>query len=144
MALSLQNKADIRTRLGWSGRWHQSDSRLEQAMSALETQSEHEKWITNSLTPDVNEPIGLLASCEDIDTKLVDAHGRLKAMKVGSIELPGGNEIRELRKEGARFVATIASILGVEVRHNYYSSQLPRGFQGPFGLSSGGNYGLQG
>lgn len=144
MALTAQQKADIRTYLGWSARFHQSDSRLEQAMSALETEPEHEKWITNTLTPAAGEPRGILAELADIDSKLTDAHNRLKAVKVGSIDLPIQNEIRMLRSEGRRHVSRMAVILGVEVRHDVYSGSPNRNAAGYGGLVRGGNYARHG
>ncbi len=145
MALTDIQKANIRMYLGWSGRWHQSDSRLEQAMSAIETEPEHERQLTNPDPAPVGEEIGVLTRLSDIDTKLNDAHGRLKALKVGSIDLPAHREIEMLRKEGRRYVGRMAAILGVEVRQDVYSSTKPRTFQGPFGLyGGGGNYGLHG
>ncbi len=141
MALSLINKADIRKFLGWSARFHQSDSRLEQAMSAVDTEPEHEAQITNSLT---GTPPGILASLEDLDAKLTDAHKRLKALKVGSIGLAGYGEIKSLRNEGRRHVGRLASILGVEVRQDVFSSSGPATFGGFFGMIQGGSYGLHG
>jgi hypothetical protein len=144
MALTAQNKADIRTYLGWSARFHQTDSRLEQAMSALETEPEHEKWITNTLAPVAGEPRGILAELVAIDAKLDDAHNRLKALKVGSIDLPIRNEINTLRSEGRRHVSRMATILGVEVRHDVYSGAPNRNRAAYGGLANGGNYDLHG
>lgn len=133
MALTATQEAKVRYYLGWSARFHQSDSRLEMALSALPSEPESEALI-----------IAALLKCEDIDTKLTDAHGRLKAMKVGSIDLPGHREVETLRNEGRRWVGRIASTLGVEVRQDVFSGALPSGFAGPGGLSSGGNYGMHG
>jgi hypothetical protein len=113
-------------------------------MSAVETEPEHEKQITNPLVPPVGEPIGILALLADVDAKLTDAHGRLKAMKVGSIDLPGKLEISTLRSEGRRHVSRMASMLGVEVRHDVYSASKWRGAAGYGGLVSGGNYASHG
>jgi len=129
VALTASDKADVRFFLGWSARFHQSDSRLEQAMSALDTEPEAEALV-----------LAAIVSCKDIDTKLTDAHGRLKAMKVGSIDLPGDREIQTLRKEGRRHVGRIALTLGVEVRHDVFSSSRYRGFASFGGVSMGGNY----
>jgi len=140
MALSDQNKADIRTYLGWSARFHQTDSSLEQAMSALTTEPEHEKWITNTLTPSATEPRGILAELVAVDAELIDAHTRLKALKVGTITLPIRNEINTLRSEGRRHVSRMATILGVPVRHDVYSGTPARSQAAYGGLAGGGNY----
>jgi hypothetical protein len=133
MALTATQEAKVRYYLGWSARFHQSDSRLEMALSALPSEAESETLI-----------VAALVRVEDIDTKLTDAHGRLKAMKVGSIDLPGHREVETLRSEGRRWVGRIASTLGVEVRQDVFSGALPNGFADPAGLSSGGNYGMHG
>ena len=127
MALTDQQKADVRNALGWSARFHQFDSRLEQAMSALATEPEHEQQV-----------IDLLADVASMKTKLTDSHNRLKASKVGSIDL-NPMEVQWLRKEGARFCNEIASILGVGIRHNIFSDTPARDFAGFGGPSGSGN-----
>ena len=125
MALTATQRADVRTALGWSARFHQTDSRLEQAMNALAAEPESETQV-----------IALLAEVVDIKTKLKTAHSRLKAVKVGSINLDGlRTEIVGLRMEGQRHTGEIAAILGVERRHDIFSSSAPRGFAS----ASGGN-----
>jgi hypothetical protein len=128
VALTDAQKADTRAALGWSARFHQFDSRLEQAMSALDTEPDHEAQV-----------IALIASVADIETKLLASHSRLKASTVGSIKL-NPNEIPMLRKEGKRFVGQIASILGVETRRDIFSSSPNRTFASHGGTSGGGNY----
>lgn len=127
MALTDQQKADVRIALGWSARFHQTDSRLEQAMSALDSEPEHEAQV-----------VALLAEVVDIKTKLKTAHSRLKAVKVGSINLDGlRTELAGLRMEGRRHTGEMAAILGVERRHDIFSSSGPRGFASVFGLGGG-------
>lgn len=133
MAFTLAEKVDIRLYTGWSGRWHQVDSDLERAMSAIETEPEAETLIR-----------GLLVSCRDIDAKMVDAHGRLKAMKVGSIDLTGGGELDELRGEGRRFSGRICSHLGVDFREDCWAGASPSNTGGSRGGYGGGNYALHG
>lgn len=136
MALTAANKADIRYFLGWSARFHQSDSRLEQAMSALDTELEAQALV-----------LADIVKAKDIDTRLTDAYLRLKAIKLGSIDLPVRNEIDLLRSEGRRFVGRIAATLGVEVRHDVFAGRGPKSFASASGPVQGewsGNYGRQG
>jgi hypothetical protein len=133
MALTETQKAQVRLYLGYSGRWHQTDSVLEKAFTAIATVPEDETTVVTALN-----------ACIDIDAKLTDAHGRLKAMKVGSIDLPGHREIEVLRDEGARHVNRMASKLGAPVRHNAFSGTPYTGIQTPYGVVGGGGYGLQG
>jgi hypothetical protein len=133
LALTSAQKADIRYFLGWSARFQQTDSRLEQAMSAIATVPDSEALV-----------ITAIASCKTIDTNLVDAWKRLKAIKVGSIALPVRNEINTLRSEGRRFASRIASTLGVEIRADVFSGTSYRGYATYGGVRPGGNYAPQG
>ena len=107
--LDEEQKASIRLYTGWSVRFGQVDSRLERALLALDSYPEHEAQITNPIGGD---PPGILAQLVAIDAKLVAAHARLKADKVGSIELNRG-EMSALRSEGRRFVLRLCSLLSV-------------------------------
>src|SRR5688572_19681854 len=104
MALTEDQKFKIRLYLGWSERFHQHDSALEQALSALVTHPSAEAGV-----------IALIAECERIDTALVSAEKRTQAAQAGPITL-NSMEIHQLRDRGRQFVGRIASILGVEVR----------------------------
>lgn len=130
MAFTADERVQIRFALGWSARFFQTDSRLEQAMNAVEQDEE-----TSARVRD------LLTSVEDIRTKLTAAHGRLKAARLGGIELSGATEIMMLRMEGRRHVGSLAAIFGVEVRHDIFGSSLrgtPLDVGG--GHSGGGNF----
>jgi hypothetical protein len=109
MALTEAQKSDIRLYLGWSARFFQYDSRLEMAMSALETRPEHETQV-----------IALLVKLTTIDAEIEAARSRFKADKVGSITLRK-EEPDQLRDEGRMFAKRIASILGVEIRNDIFS-----------------------
>lgn len=114
MALTEAQRSSVRLYVGWSERFHQFDSELEQAMNALATAPDGEAIV-----------LAAVAACEDIDVKLTAAHGRLKAMKVGSIGLSGPGEIRALRSEGRRHAGRIASVLGVSIRHDVFTGSGP-------------------
>jgi len=132
MALSDAQRADVRLYLGWPARFLQTDSALELAMRALETTPESEALVTS-----------LLASLADVDVKLEAAHARLKAAKVGSIELNGA-ELVQLRGEGRRFAGRLAALLGVEIRVDVFSgnpSTHRSSWAGPVG---GSNYQMHG
>lgn len=126
MALTEAQRLQVRLFLGWQDGFGQFDSRLEQALNHVNSRPELEALVTNALTGD---PPGLLACLQDIDTKLRASHSRNKASVVGSITLNPA-EIQRLRSEGSRFVGRLAAIIGVEVRHNPFSSS----------ASAGGNF----
>lgn len=132
MALTEDQKFKIRLYLGWSERFHQFDSELEQAMSALETRPAAEAGV-----------ISLLGECERIDQAITAAEGRLKATTVGAIQL-NTMEINQLRGRGRQFVGRIASILGVEVRNDVFSEALPSARATRFGMAGGGNRQMHG
>lgn len=132
MALTEDQKFKIRLYLGWSERFHQHDSALEQAMSALETRPPAEAGV-----------VSLLAECERIDADITAAEKRLKASSVGPATL-NGQEINQLRDRGRQFVGRIASILGVEVRNDVFSGALPTTRATAGGMVGGGNRQMHG
>lgn len=138
MALTDAQKADCRRALGWSARFHQFDSRLEQALSAIATEPDHEAQITAVLASN-----GILANIDDIQTKLRDSHARLKADNVGSIKL-NRSEVHQLKKEGDRWVNDLARMLGVETRQGglFGGAHIGSfaGFGGLYAGSGGGHY----
>lgn len=123
MAFTATEKVKIRFYCGWSARFHQFDSRLEQAISAVEVDTDTETFVR-----------GIIADCDDTRTKLTAAHSRLKAMKVGSIGLSGPNELMMLRSEGRRHTGELCSVLGVERRHDVFGSSRYRYFASHTGL----------
>lgn len=133
MAYAEAQRVEIRFYLGWSARFHQFDSRLEQAMNAVDTE------LDTQAKAEV-----ILAALADVMAKLTDAHSRLKALKVGSIELPGKIEIAMLRAEGRRHAGALAALHGVEVRHDVFGSGRYRYFATSDGLVHGSNLMLQG
>ena len=119
--LSPAQRESVRFYLGWSARFHQIDSALEQALSAVGFDPETEARITNPIS---GTPPGLLSLLEDVDAKLLGGHGRLKASQVGSITLNAA-EIDQLRGEGRRHAARLAAVLGVVVRVDVFSESSP-------------------
>ena len=135
MALTDAQKAGIRRALGWSARFHQFDSRLEQALSAIESDAASELLITDVLANN-----GILANIDDIQSKLRAGHSRLKANKVGTIELRQ-QELDQLKSEGNRWVSDLARLLGVEVRDGgLFGGSRIQTFAGSGGKYGGGNY----
>lgn len=114
-ALTPEERASVRLYLGWPARFYQAEPALEQSMNALDQSDDATHGVV----------ISLLASLADVDAKLVDAHNRLKAKKVGSIELMEDKEVQMLRSEGRRFAGRLAAVLGVEIRHDVFSGMGP-------------------
>lgn len=125
MAFTDTQKAQIRRWLGWSGRYFQTDSQLEQALLAIaaETQLLVEAEITNLTTIDAA-----------LSSSSLRTH--FKAEQVGSITLQGADELELLRSQGRQAVGRIAAMLGVEVRHDAFAGAAPS--------RPGANYLMQG
>ena len=137
MALTDTQKSQIAMYLGWSSNFAQTDSLLNQMLSAIETRPTDELLITDTL---VNG--GFLASLANIDTLLAATYGRNKVAKFGTVAL-NPKEIYRLRKEGERFVGRLSRLLGVPVRSGGpYSTSLPDASttRGGFRDGGGGNY----
>lgn len=133
MALTDQNRADIRYYLGYSARYFHTDTVLESAMSSLESDPEASTQV-----------LADIVKCQDIDTRLEATYDRLKALQVCDITLAHKKELCVLRSEGRRYVGRIASTIGVPVRHDVYGSGMYSSSAAFYGLKPGGNFGLQG
>lgn len=112
MAFSAAEKGKIRWYLGYPSRFYQVQTQLEQAMNAVDGDAES----------NIRTQLGYL---DTLFGDLIAARPRLKAIKVGSIELPAGGEIGVLRSEGRRFVNQIAATFSVPVRVDVFSSAGP-------------------
>jgi len=133
MAFTDTEKADIRRALGWPARFHQHDSRLEHSMLALDSLPAHEDQVRE-----------ILVCVADIRVRLKDSLKRLKANKVGSIEMKTlTEEMAGLRWEGRRLTGELSSIMGVPRWHDTFgsSSFRGRGFGG-FDYWDGGSFNL--
>lgn len=119
MALTQAQRLQVRFYLGWSDRYFQSDTRLEWSMDNIDARPDTEALV-----------VALLADAVDFDAKKKAATSRLKALKVGSIDLPGEREIMMLRDMGREVSGRIASILGVGCKHDVWSGVLPDDFDG--------------
>lgn len=117
MALTTTQRAQVRTYLGWPARFWQTTSQLEQAMNAVDGEAAELALV-----------VALLVSLADIDTRLTACYGRLKALKVGSIELPGHGELMALRSEGRKFSGRLAAKLGVAIINDAWSGGGPNAF----------------
>lgn len=112
MALTDAQRADVYFFCGWPQRYVQVNTALEMALNAIALKPAQEALLGNSLT---SNPPGLLAQARQLyDVTIPAAYKRLKAIKVGSIELSGPGELRELSRQGQRLVGAICSTLGVE------------------------------
>lgn len=132
MPFTDDEKARVRMYLGWSARFGQTDTALERAMSAIETQP-----------ADLALAREHLAELARVDTTLRASESRLKAAQVGTIELNPG-ELSQLRSRGEERVGRLATLFGVETRNNPFRPggvSWRGGYLGPIG---GGNSQMQG
>ena len=110
-ALTDAQRADCYFFCGWPQRFVQINTELEFALNAIVQKPEMQNLLGNALT---DSPPGLLAQARNLhDVTSPSAYRRLKALKVGSIELSGPGELRELCRQGRRLVNAICGVLGV-------------------------------
>ena len=114
MAFTSTEKTRIRMLLGWGARFWQLETRLENAMDAVET----------TLPDETAQIQSILVLLTDIDTKLTDALGTVGVTAVSSIHLDSDQGINHLRSEGRRLVEAIAAILQVFIKRNYYGGTM--------------------
>lgn len=122
MALTAAQKVSIRHYLGYDTRMLNTDASQYIVQSSIEylddpSKTEDLALVTNALT---DSPPGLLARLYDIETKLLSAHNRIKALQVGSIKLQPA-EIAMLRSEGRRAVNGLSTLIGVPVARDVFS-----------------------
>jgi hypothetical protein len=132
VALTDEEKTTIRMYMGWSARFAQTDTALERAMSAID-----------AMPSDLALVRVHLVELARIDAAITSCEARFKADQVGSITL-SQTELPRLRSRGCERVGRLATLLGVEVRDNAFSPDLPRWRGGHGGPSGGGNYQMQG
>jgi hypothetical protein len=112
MAFTDAQRADVYFFAGWPQRYQNVNTALEWAMDKIVSQPAQEAILTNGLTA---SPPGLLAKLRQLhDTTIPGAYGRLRATKVGSIDLDARAEINYLRSEGRRLVNAMCSTLGIK------------------------------
>ena len=104
MAFTESQRVEIRRYLGHQALFRQTDSKLERSMNAVDTYAETETSVE-----------ARLAELAAIETKVTACYSRLKALKVGAIELPGRGELLGLLSEGRRITRELAVVFGVDV-----------------------------
>lgn len=117
MAFTGAEKARIRSLGGWGSRWTQIETRLESAMTAIETSA-----------PDEEALIRIhLTTLTTLDALLVEAHGVIGVKQTGSVVMDDTAGVAGLRSEGRRLVCAIYSILECFVKSNFYGGGSPTG-----------------
>ena len=127
--LSSAERVTVRNYLGWSERFHQTDSRLEMALNALEADSDGTDYVRVEM-----------AKVAVIETKIQGITDLYKAKQVGSIELHSSETLMLFRSHGRMSISRIAIVLGVEIRADYFGTSGPAGMATRHGvLTSSGN-----
>lgn len=115
MALTNAQKVSVRYWLGYSGRFYQTDSQLEQAMAAI-NDADLEARIAE-----------VIAQLEAVDAKRADVRSRAGILQVDEIVFQDGKAagLDALRSEGSMLVGRLAALFGVPVRRNPFSTSVP-------------------
>ncbi len=100
--------------LGWGARFWQFNTRLENAMNAVEQTLPDETLLIQAT----------LVSLTDIDTKITDALGTVGVTGVSSIHLDSDQGLGHLRSEGRRLVESISAVLQVPIKRNFYGGSM--------------------
>lgn len=132
MALTDEERCNVRMYMGWGARFAQTDSALERAMNAIDQMPAELSKLREHLT-----------ELARVDAAILACEARFKADQVGSITL-SKTELPRLRSRGKERVGRMARQLGVAVRDDAFSPDLPRQTDGHGGPSGGGNYQMQG
>jgi hypothetical protein len=114
VAFTEAEKVSIYRYTGWADRFHQTDDVLARAIPAIEARASAEAAVRV-----------LLLRCDGIETSIIAAQSRLKALGVGPIALSGPGEIDMLRDIGRQWSAQVAQLFGVPMRRDPWSSALP-------------------
>lgn len=104
MAFTESQRVEIRRYLGYQALFRQTDSMLERSMNAVDTYAETETSVE-----------ARLAELAALEANVTACYSRLKALKVGAIELPGHGELSGLLSEGRRITKALAVVFGVDV-----------------------------
>ncbi len=112
MSLTNAQKVSIRYWLGYSGRYFQTDTVLEQAMAAIDDADLEAQIAT------------VLSSLTTIDAGRTDARASGGLKQADEVVFQDGNNssLRSLIEEGSMLVGRLATMLGVPVRRNAFST----------------------
>lgn len=132
MAFTLTEQTAIRDYLGWTAKYQQFDSGLERAFSFIAN-------LTSGGDSSVEDQVrALLVKVQTIETEVDAARPRFKADQVGTIKL-NRMEIKQLANAAKIYIGRMARLLGVEVRGDAFAADLTKGYETPWGPSTGGN-----
>lgn len=120
MALTDEQKQKVRRWLGYSGRFRDLDTLLEQAMRSVDS---------FTATGDDHAQTQLLqhiADIEEIETKIEGAIPRLKYTSLGNGELSySPREMGELKRLGRMHIGRLSALLGVPIRVDVFAGHGP-------------------
>lgn len=114
MTIPVETRQKCRKFLGFSGRFLNIDTELEQAMQQVSDAF---------LEADIDDAI---ADIERVDGKVRAAEDRTKFERVEDVYYAKG-ELVNLRGQGRMFVGRLAALLGVKPRADYFGSSAPLG-----------------
>lgn len=128
----------LRSFLGWPDRYLETDSALQRGLEAIQARSETEAEVRRLLGQAEAVWDRIVGDGESGDDAEPGVFVRLQATKVGSIELDGAAELDRLRSIGRQVVGRIASLIGIEVRHDVWTGSGPAHRSSHFGPLGGG------
>lgn len=122
MSWSEADRALLRHYLGFGALFLQADSRLEAALSAVQSVADG-----GTRPDDSTERLirGWLAALERIERRLRELWAEAEALKVDDLGVDPYRGLALVRSEGRRLVSNIARALGTAPRHDVFSAMAP-------------------
>lgn len=130
MALTQAQRSSVRRYLGYSGRYLNFDTILEQAMDLLSSNAADEALA-----------VELIGNCDAVMAEIESTVPKVsKAGAVGSLQLDGAKTLQTLRGHGNGYVSQLSNLLGVPIRNGgAFSTGGSDGYAGYSGPNGGGN-----
>lgn len=137
MALTSTQKQSIRLYLGWTGRWHQVQTEMEQCLNAVDAAADADLEA---------QVVVILAQLAAVDKQLFGtgssdyADGSKKRQKFTRVEdvwFATGAERASLQAEGRILVGRLSALLGIAPKQDVFSPRANAAGQFFFGGSTG-------
>src|SRR5688572_27932347 len=122
MALSEEQKTNIRLYLGYSDQFRDTNTTLESQLLPGSLSATAETLV-----------VSMLDSIADIDEKYHGAHDRQRALKAGEIALTGVGTMNSQRLEGRRFVHRLARVIVVVILDLIFAGEPAMSHLNPLG-----------
>jgi hypothetical protein len=137
LAWTEADKAQLRHYLGFAALFLQADSRLEVAITSVQSLGDNGTRPDNSTELQIR---GWLASLARVEQRLAELWEVAEGLKVDELGVDPFRGMALLRSEGRRLVGSIARALSTAPRHDVFSAAEPNPDGSTFEQVDGGTY----